>query len=358
MRTVSTGIVATGLFLAAGCGVGSDVAGGSDEAESSINAKQLQYEAVDITAAPAGQDFWFPVGPSDKAEVYGTGFDCDDEYLVCTFTLFKLQTNGQFASLEQNFSASDVNGNGDVGGCVITDSVSFFGQAAIRSANGKLQVLPRLVDEVSSCVNFITESGLVLVTSFTATYDVTVYVFDKGRTTVITPPGSILDINDRGQIAGIVFDDPEGNRAYRFDSSTQTTTILDPVSPDPHSWGQAINKHGEVLGYSFIFSAIERIGKWNRRNQFETSFVEGTPEFPTISNKLNWNEAGLIVISQTTVTDGGTYLVPAPGIRLNLADIVVGPPPSDRLVAQQLNKDDDFTAQSLLDGRLFLLRRN
>ena len=55
MRTVSTGIVATGLCLAAGCGVGSDVTGGLDETESSVNVKKLQYEAVDITTAPAGQ---------------------------------------------------------------------------------------------------------------------------------------------------------------------------------------------------------------------------------------------------------------------------------------------------------------
>jgi hypothetical protein len=356
MRTISNGIVVTSLFLATGCGVGADVAGGLEEAESPINVDKLQYEAVDITAPPAGQDGWFAVGPSDKAEVYGTGFDCDDEYLVCTFTLFKRQTSGEFAMLEQNFSGSDVNGKGDVGGCVITDNAAFFGQAAIRSANGKLQVLPRLADEITSCADFITESGLVLVTSFNATGDATTYLFDKGRTTLITPPGSILDVNDRGQIAGIIASDPAGNRAYRFDSSTQTTTLLDPVSPDPHSWGQAINKHGEVLGYSFVFSAVERIGKWNRGNEFETSFTEGTPEFPTISNKLIWNEDGLIVISQTG--DGGTYLVPAPGTRLNLADIVVGPQPSSRLNAQRLNKGGDFTAQSLVDGRLFLLRRN
>jgi len=49
--------------------------------------------------------------------------------------------------------------------------------------------------------------------------------------------------------------------------------------------------------------------------------------------------------------------VPAPGIRLNLADITVGPQPSGRLNAQQLNKGGDFTAQGLVDGRLFLLRR-
>ena len=111
-----------------------------------------------------------------------------------------------------------------------------------------------------------------------------------------------------------------------------------------------------MLGYSFIFSTIERIGKWNRRNQFETSFIEGTPEFPTISNKLSWNEDGLIIASQTV--EGATFLVPAPGIRLNLADITVGPQPSARLNVQQLNKGGDFTAQSLVDGRLFLLRRN
>jgi len=131
MRTISNGIIATSLFLAAGCGVGADVAEGVDEAESPANIKKLQYEAVDITTPPAGQDGWFTVGPSDKAEVYGTGFDCDDEYLVCAFTLFKRQTSGAFVLLQQNFSGSGVNGNGDVGGCVITDNASFFGQAAM-----------------------------------------------------------------------------------------------------------------------------------------------------------------------------------------------------------------------------------
>jgi hypothetical protein len=50
---------------------------------------------------------------------------------------------------------------------------------------------------------------------------------------------------------------------------------------------------------------------WSLSNEFEISFVEGTPEFPTVSNRLIWNEDGLIVISFTT--DGNTYLVPSPG---------------------------------------------
>ena len=59
----------------------------------------------------------------------------------------------------------------------------------------------------------------------------------------------------------------------------------------------AINQQGEVLGYSFIFNAIERIGKWNRKGKFETLFTQGTPEVPTISNDLMWNEDELVVVS-------------------------------------------------------------
>jgi hypothetical protein len=127
------------------------------------------------------------------------------------------------------------------------------------------------------------------------------------------------------------------------------------VAPDPHSWGQALNRHGEVLGYSFIFDGIERIGKWDRRDRFQVSFIEGTPEFPTISNRLIWNEAGLIVISFTD--DGNTYLVPTPGTRLNLADLVVGAAAPGSLVALQINKAGDFQATSAADGSFVLLLR-
>jgi uncharacterized membrane protein len=325
------------------------------ETELTLGKKKVRYQPVDITAPPEGQDFWFPSGLSDRAEVYGTGLVCDLYYYSCTFTLFKRRLSGQFVTVAESFSGSDVNGKGDVGGCIVTDSVAFFGQAAIVDANGKLEVIPRLPDEVSSCVSMISESGLVIATSFTAAYEQTTYVWDKGRRTIFTAPGSIADVNDRGQIAGIIATDPAANRAYRFDTRTATTTILEPVAPDPHSWGQAINRHGEVLGYSFIFNAIERIGKWDRRDRFQVSFIEGTPEFPTISNRLIWNEAGLIVISATD--DGETYLVPAPGVRLNLDDLVDGAPVAGNLVAQQINKPGDFLANSGADGSIVLLLR-
>jgi hypothetical protein len=58
--------------------------------------------------------------------------------------------------------------------------------------------------------------------------------------------------------------------------------------------------------------------------------VEGTPEFPTISNDLKFNDNNLIVITQVSSPaseSGSSYLVPSPGVRLNLADLVADMPP-------------------------------
>ena len=97
--------------------------------------------------------------------------------------------------------------------------------------------------------------------------------------------------------------------------------MLDRLPTEPHAWGQAINRHGDVLGYSFVFGGLTRIGVW-RGATFQTYFVEGTPEFPTVSNRLKWNERGMIVITDTT--DLNSYLVPRPNQRLNLADLTRG----------------------------------
>ena len=166
----------------------------------------------------------------------------------------------------------------------------------------------------------------------------------------------VADINDHAQLTGIQFTTP--NRAYRFDARAQTTTILQPVAPDPESWGFALNRQGEVLGTSFNFDGtIQRIGKWNRKNEFETSLIGGTanPEFPVITNNLNWNERGLIVLSNTD--DGNAYLVPSPGVRLNLADLVKNGPVASFLQVIDVNERADIVASGG-EGMVFLFRRD
>ena len=93
-------------------------------------------------------------------------------------------------------------------------------------------------------------------------------------------------------------------------------TTLGPIKADPRSWGQGINRRGDVLGYSWG-AGPERIGVW-RHETFQAYFVEGTPEFPTISSTLLWNRKGLIVI--TNCNDLNSYLVPEPNVRIKVTD--------------------------------------
>ena len=339
-------------FVLVGCAVeSSDV---SDETTAAINARHLKYEQIDITAGPANVDGWFPRGLSDHGEVIGQAFDCNEDFTVCSQIAIKRRVNGQFAVLEEGFVMNDVNSRGDAGGCT-THPVNFEGQAGIVRVDGTLELIPPLPGEMSSCVVKLSDSGVAFVASTDPAFVTSVYILDRGRRRPFPVQNSTVnDINDHAQIAGIQFFDP--NRAFRFDARAQTTTLLQPVAPDPQSWGFAINRQGEVLGTSFNFDAtIQRIGKWNRKNQFETSLIGGTgnPEFPVITNNLTWNEQGLIVLSSTD--DGNAYLVPSPGVRLNLADLVKNGPAPTFVQVIAVNKGADIVA-SAAEG-VFLFRR-
>ena len=344
MRAVTLSSVLV-VFGVAGClADGADVSGSASD----LRGKKLSYRQVDVTAAPAEFNDWSPIGLSDKGEVYGLAFTCDQYYYLCQFDTIKRRTDGTFETVRENFTPTEVNGDGDVGGCTVDDNTTFAGQAAIIRANGRLDLIPKLPGEITSCVVQLSPNRAAVVQSLDEAYTLTTYVLDRNRTTPFTVvDASIRDLNNAGEIAGVISTDAEAQRAYRFDSHKETTTILDPVSPDPHSWGMAINQQGEVLGYSFIFNGIERIGKWNKKGKFETLFTEGTPEVPTISNELMWNEDGLVVVSRTL--DLNTYLIPKPGVRVNLQDLVDDATVPATLIGLDINKGGDFIGFSLGD---------
>jgi hypothetical protein len=343
-------------FAAFGCVL--DVAESTREgadAESSLRSSKIRYEQIDMSLPPSEYDFWGATGLSDDADVFGVGFDCTDDFSFCSIDLLKVDRNADFSVVLEDFAVNEVNGPGDAGGCVLDDAAG-TSQAAVLSSNGRLELIPRLPGEISSCIVQLSDHGTALVFSQDESSALTTYVV-RGRRTYAFPleGAEIWDMNDDGTIAGVLQTDA-GERAFRFDSRTQTNTILEPISPDPHSWGLGINRRGEVLGYSFEFGATERIGKWNKQNEFEVSFVEGTPEFPTVSNQLNWNENGFIVVSYAP-TDEKTYLIPKPGVRLDLADLVGGAVVPSTLVALDVNDRADFVATSLVDGTTQLYRR-
>jgi hypothetical protein len=147
-----------------------------------------------------------------------------------------------------------------------------------------------------------------------------------------------------------------GARGFRFDTREGEATILHPYPGDPTetlAWGQAINERGDVLGYSFTLGVNpyhERIGEWESNGLFDTYLVESDVN----SSKLLFNDGNLIVI---TLSGGSSYIVPRPGVRLNLADLVVNLPVGQELSAiADLNNHGDMIG-STSTGANFLLQR-
>jgi hypothetical protein len=353
MRTVALSALLVGF--AVGCspdtteplGATPDELDASDLRDSQSSAQRLRYTQFDITAGPATHDGWFPRGLTPQGEVIGQAFNCNEDNSVCAQDVVKRRRNGQFVVLAADFMINDVNGRGDAGGCTF-NPVTSTGQAGIVRENGKLELIAPVPGEMSSCVSRVSNSGVAFVTTTDSNFVNNVYVSDRGKIRPFTVQNvSVEDINDEGQIAGIQFNIP--NRAYRFDSQSQTTTILEPLSPDPQSWGFAINHRGEVLGTSFDFNgSVQRIGVWSRQNEFQTSLI-ATPDF--IANSLSWNEQGLIVLSNTS--DGNTYLVPSPGVRLDLAQLLTNPPAASGLQVIAVNRNGDIVGSAGASALLF-----
>jgi hypothetical protein len=133
--------------------------------------------------------------------------------------------------------------------------------------------------------------------------------------------------------------------------------LLNPFAGDPTetlAWGQAINQRGDVLGYSFTSGVRpfhERIGVWDSNGDFQTYFVENVS-----SNRLLFNDNNLIVITELFGTHI-SYIVPKPGVRLNLADLVVNLPlGQDLFFISAINNHGDMIGSNSSGN--FLLQRN
>ncbi len=311
-----------------------------------------RYVSLD-NAKPAGALFVDYFGINTSRNVYGNAFSCD---VTCDSTIV-VYRNGVTTVLNKGIGYA-VNELGVGGGSVVTDPDNFVEQAALFDRTN-VQLIPRRPNEATSHVVKVSDTGIALVESVDATtFASTFSTFSGGRSTVVnlgSGQGAFLDINNAGVIGGTLFGGANGARAFRY-RPPGPAQKLSPLPTEPESQGHAINSQGDVLGYSYVPGGIERIGRW-RDGTFVTSFVEGTPVFPTISNRLLWNEAGLIAITQTN--DDRSYIVPRPGVRLNLANLTTGLP-AWTLIAD-MNSLGDLVglggASSGLGDHVFLLER-
>jgi hypothetical protein len=273
-----------------------------------------------------------PSAITNGGSVFGNAFAFNES--DGTFINYVAVFERGILTILQQGRANTANQGGTIGGSVLTDPENFFGQAALFRGN-EVELIPRLSGEIDSFVLQINDSGMALVFSVDENFNGTIALYDKGEVTPLDfgpdiPSPFFLRMNNHGIISGTTSIEGLGDRGFRFDPRTGLATLLHPLPTEPDSRAMGINNRGDVLGYSFVFSGIERIGVWDKEGVFHTYFVEGTPEFPTISNDLKFNDNNLIVITQVTSPAserGNSYLVPSPGVRLNLADLVADMPP-------------------------------
>jgi len=332
------------------------VMAGDSQAERS-RPPSYHYISLGALPLPAGFLFVDPVKVTHKRHVYLAAWSCDAVTCAPSVAVYR---KGTITVLNEGYPLT-ANEHGIVGGSVVSDPVNFIEQAALFD-EGKTELIPRLPGEYTSRVTKLTDSGIALVESTDAAFVTTHYLYNKHHK--VTPlnfgPENVknLDVNNDGQVSGTM-SLPGKDLAFRLDSSSGTKTVLNPTPTEPWSWGQEINERGDVLGYSFVPGRLERIGVWNRYGNFQTFFVEGTPAFPTVSNKLLWNEEGLIVITNTSRSDLNSYIVPRPNVRLKLADLADALPIWTYIVDVNDNGDlIGFGGSSYFNGQdVFLLER-
>ena len=302
-------------------------------------APQYRYSGIfEAIVIPPGvlDAFFFASNITNDSRIYGTFFEFlefEPSFIFNTYAAIFEQGKINILQESKGFSTNIANEGGTFGGYVFTDLENFFTQAALFQG-GDIRLIPRLPGEISSQVTRLNDTGVAIISSLDENFNERPALYKNGQVTLLDfgpdiPFASISGMNNKGIISGTTFIDGLGARGFRFDPNTKIAMLLYPLPTEPDSWGVGINNRDNVLGYSFIGGATERIGVWDAKGKFHTYFVEGTPEFPTVSNALGFNDNNEILItfvSRPEIERNNSYLIPKPGIRLNLADLVTGAP--------------------------------
>jgi hypothetical protein len=328
-------------------------------------AQEFRYRYVSLNQVelPPGFSFFDPVVINNSGRIYGIAYEPPLPPAIHFFPHVAVYADGAVTVLQPGFVYA-ANEGGTIGGSVPIDLAKGIEQAALFRGD-QVELIPPQPGEVTSVVTALNDSGMALVTSKDASGQPTYVLYKNGQATpldfglTVTQEIGSLHINNQGLISGTAFTEI-GGRGFRFNTRTGETTLLDPLPTEPDAWAVDINNRGDVLGYSFVSFGRERIGVWDRDAEFQTYFVEGIPEFPTVSNNLRFNDNNLIVItdvlSPASERRKNSYLVTKPGVRLNLADLVENLPLGLNLsLILDINNHGDMIGLDFFGGGSFLL---
>ncbi len=328
-------------------------------------AHSFRYQYVPLDeAVPTGFLSFDPATIDDQGRIFGTAYaqPCDPNCRPSA----AVYESGTITILHAQATDRATDGMGTSGGGVVTGidaNNSLLLQAAFfRGSN--VQRIPRRPGEVSSVILKMTHAGVPLVISIDSQGIASYYIYNNGRVIPVDfgPDAGVrfaVDMNNGRIISASIYSiSANAYRGVRINPRTGEVAELDPLQTEPDSWALDINNRGQVLGYSFVFSGTERIGIWGQGDRFHTYFVEGTSQHPQISNRLIFNDDDLIVVSVMSTIPRTSYLVPAPGVRLDLADLTQNlPSTGDPLwLSREVNNSGDIIGRGL-DGHSFLLKR-
>jgi hypothetical protein len=282
-----------------------------------IRYRYVSLEPIKLPAPIAALDLrWL----TDDGKIYGNAFECDDANCSAGFGAAHIAsyTQGKLNVSSAIMQGNAINDRGTVAGFLslgFDENLGVDLKQAALFRNNAVKLITPIPDEYDGQAKAINDKGTVFLESFgyninTGVETIVRSYFKNGQNTPLNLDPNPLFFNDRTRLtlnnhdvlAGTGFFNISpfvfGNRAFRYNPMTKTTATLAPLPTDSTSWGLDLNEKGEVLGYSFTsFNGRETIGVWGKSGQFKTYFVEGTPEFPTISNRLLFNDEGLIVIT-------------------------------------------------------------
>lgn len=321
----------------------------------------FHYHYISLSTAPLPPGFqnFIPSAINDKGLIYGS---VDDG----VFTYIAVYAHGAISVLQTGtgfINSGAVNARGIAGGSVFTDPANFKFQAALFQGNS-VRTIPFLPGETSIQVLSLNDSGTALVWSESLDplkFNQNIYrLYSKGKFIFRfqLPTGSDCSrcwgVNNQGAVAGTIFD-PGVNafRAIRFQPPYRNSRLLNPAPSDTDSTSFGINNSGNILGVSNILfgnPAKSHYGIWDKKGNFKTYFEDDKNYFAL------FNDNNLIVLTEG---DLNSYIVPKPGVRLNLMDLVDNPAEASIGTVTDVNNRGDMVGFSF-DGSgisSFLLRR-
>lgn len=285
---------------------------------------EYYYHYISLSEVPLPTGFvqFNSTAIDDSGRVYGDIIDASYASHIAVYA------HGTFTVLQPG-NTSAVNARGTIGGFVFTDPVNFKFQAALFRGNS-VKMIPFLPGDTSTRVLSLNDSDTALVWSEDPSgfNENTYRLYKKGKTlfSYQLPTGSDCSscwgVNNQGIMVGTIYDpDLNAFRAVRFRHPYGEPQLLDPLKTDTDSTSFGINNSGYIIGQSNVFlgdPTKNHYGIWDQKGNFK-SYFEGINYFAL------FNDKNLIVLTQNFDTDNNSYLVPRPGVRLNIEDLLDNP---------------------------------